>query len=90
VSQPSTDPDACDSIPDGPAHPRGSIQGPISLRSLLNNTSGNPIDLLDGDTLAPGERICVAMGLTMPTSASNASQGDSASWDLKFLLDQVV
>ena len=86
VSQPTTDADACNST----THPRGNIQGPISLRSLYNNTAGTPIDLLDGDTLAPGERICVAMGLNMPASATNASQGDSASWDLKFLLDQVI
>jgi hypothetical protein len=87
VSQPTTDvANACDSG----THARGNIQSAISLRDLRNATLGTPLDLLDGDTLAPGEGICVAMGLNMPTSANNASQGDSASFDLKFLLDQVV
>ena len=86
VSAPTTDPDACSG-----AHPRGSKQTSISLRQLRDNTAANPLNLLPtGDNLGPGERICVAMGLSMPTSATNASQGDSASFNIKFLLDQVV
>ena len=87
ASQPTKDEDACDST----THPRGARQGSISLRSLYNNTGATPLKLLpQGTYLAPGEKICVSLGLNMPTSASNASQGDSASFDLKFLLDQVI
>lgn len=72
-------------------HPRGSRQGPISLRGLYNQTASTPLSLLPaGDYLAPGESICVAMGINMPTTATNASQGDSASFDFKFLLEQVI
>lgn len=77
VSQPTTDPAACDS-----SHPRGQLIAPTPLADLYY---GTPVAI---DSLAPGEYICVAMGLTMPTSATNASQGDSASFDLKFMLDQ--
>ena len=88
ASQPTTDvANACDSG----AHPRGNRQGPISLRALRDNSAASPVNLLDpGVFLKPGEGICVAMGLNMPSSANNASQGDSASFDLKFLLDQVL
>lgn len=85
TSQPTTDPNACSS-----AHPRGAQQAPISLRALYDGR-GTPISLLDpGVYLGPNEYICVAMGLQMPASANNASQGDSASFDLTFLLDQVI
>ncbi len=71
------------------AYPRGSRQTSISLRDLFN--APNPVKLLPAGTyLAPGQQVCVSMGLNMPTSATNASQGDSASFDLKFLLDQVI
>ncbi|MGH8965648.1 MAG: hypothetical protein ACRDXB_10020 [Actinomycetes bacterium] len=86
ASQPTTDPNACDSS----LHPRGSRQGPISLRSLYDNR-GTPVNLLDpGVYLGPDQYLCVAMGINMPASANNASQGDSASFDLTFLLDQVI
>ncbi len=86
ASTPSTDSDACSA-----SHPRGARQGSISLRQLAANTSSNPINLLPaGTNLAPGQYVCVSMGLNMPISATNASQGDSANFDLKFFLDQVV
>ena len=85
ASQPTTDlANAC-------SDPRGSRQGPISLRALRDNSAASPVNLLDpGVTLGPGEGICVAMGINLPASADNATQGDSASFDLKFLLDQVI
>ena len=87
VSQPTTDiANACDSS----AHPRGQVQKAIPLSELRGKTAAEALDLLRGDTLAPGEGICVGMGLSMPATANNASQGDSASFDLKFLLDQKV
>jgi len=87
ASAPTTDANACDSG----THPRGSRQSAISLKKLFDDTRSTPVNLLPAGTyLAPGERICVSMGLNMPTSASNASQGDSADFDLTFLLDQVV
>ena len=82
ASNPTTDPNACSS-----AYPRGARQGVISLRDLRDNTAATPVTI---GNLAPGEYVCVSMGLNMPVTASNASQGDSASFDLKFLLDQVV
>jgi len=86
ASQPTSGDNACNSG----VNPRGSRQTSISLRDLYNNRA-NPIKLLDeGVHLGPGESICVAMGLNMPATATNASQGDSASFDLKFVLDQVI
>ncbi|MEO9323903.1 hypothetical protein ABFT23_10455 [Nocardioides sp. C4-1] len=83
ASAPSTDPDACSS-----AHPRGARQTSISLAGLANK---GQINLLPtNDYLEKGEYICVSMGLNMPATASNASQGDSASFDFTFYLDQVI
>jgi predicted ribosomally synthesized peptide with SipW-like signal peptide len=48
------------------------------------------IDLLQGGTLAKNQRICVKMGVQLPKTATNAVQGDSATFDLKFLLEQAV
>jgi hypothetical protein len=80
ISTPSTDPDACSG-----SHPRGQAIAPISLRSLRDNTAALPSQLAQ---LAPGQYVCVAMGLAMPSTADNASQGDSADFDLTFVLDQ--
>lgn len=77
VSQPTTDPAACSS-----SHARGQLIPPTSLATLAG---GAPVAI---DSLAPGEYICVAMGLTMPKTAGNASQGDSADFAMKFMLDQ--
>ncbi len=88
ASQPTTSTgDVCNSA----LHPRGGRQSSISLRQLFDNTAVTPLKLLPAGTyLAPGEKICVSLGLNMPATATNASQGDSASFDLKFLLDQVI
>ncbi|HJQ88988.1 MAG TPA: hypothetical protein VJ820_16170 [Propionibacteriaceae bacterium] len=84
ASEPTTDPQACSS-----AHPRGARQGLISLSDFSNATASTPINLLPAGTyLAPGEYVCVSMGIVLPKDANNASQGDSADFDLKFLLDQ--
>lgn len=44
----------------------------------------------DLGTLGKGESRCILAEVRLPSSASNASQGDSASFDLDFLLEQVV
>lgn len=44
----------------------------------------------DLGTLAKGESRCVMAEVRLPASATNASQGDSAAFDLDFLLEQVV
>ncbi|WP_170219555.1 SipW-dependent-type signal peptide-containing protein [Nocardioides litoris] len=38
--------------------------------------------------LAPGEKMCVMTEILLPKSATNASQGDSAAYNLDFTLDQ--
>ena len=88
ASSPTTDiANACNSG----LHPRGSRQGSISLEQLFNNTATTPVNLLTaGETLQPGEGICVAMGLELPVGADNASQGDSATWDFRYDLTQIV
>lgn len=84
ASAPTTDiANACNST----LHPRGQRVAPQSLRDF--SALGN-VDLLNGDTLAPGEGICVAMGLSLPVTADNASQGDGATWDFRYDLTQVA
>lgn len=74
------------------ALPRG---GRLSTMSLRDAFSSGAIDLLDGVTLKPGEGICVGMGITLPSDehpslpeATNASQGDYATWDFVYDLVQ--
>jgi predicted ribosomally synthesized peptide with SipW-like signal peptide len=84
ASAPTTDlANACNSS----LHPRGGRVSSMSLRDLEDLGA---VDLLNGDDLGPGEGICVAMGLTLPTSATNASQGDSATWDFRYDLEQII
>jgi len=67
-------------------YPRG---GRVSSRSLKSFESLNEVNLLPaGVKLAPGEGICVAMGLELPATANNASQGDSATWEFRYDLTQ--
>lgn len=80
TTTPSTNPDAC-------SLPHGNVQGPISLVDFRDQTASTPLAV---GSLAPGQYVCVAMGLSMPITATNASQGDSASFDLKFMLNQHV
>jgi predicted ribosomally synthesized peptide with SipW-like signal peptide len=85
ASAPTTDlANACNSS----AHPRG---GRVSSMSLRDFEALGAVDLLPaGVDLAPGEGICVAMGLSLPITATNASQGDSATWDFRYDLEQVI
>ena len=79
VSQPTTSATPCD-------EPRGSV---VTSRPLSQLLADGTVDLLQGDTLAPGEKICVGMGLSLPTAtATNASQGDSAEWEFRYDLIQ--
>ena len=87
ASNPTTNADACNST----ANPRGARQSVISLQDFFNKTATAPLNVLPAGTyLQKGQYVCISMGLSMPVGASNASQGDSADFNLKFLLDQVV
>jgi hypothetical protein len=84
VTAPGTVADACDR----PAGGLGGVwNGVVTLRQLA--TMG-PVDLLKGDTLAQGEGICVRMAIALPSTVDNASQGDSADFDVRFDLTQDV
>jgi predicted ribosomally synthesized peptide with SipW-like signal peptide len=66
---------------------RGSRQSAISLANLENDV----VNLLPaGETLAAGEKVCIGMGLSLPQEADNASQGDSATWDFRIDLKQLL
>jgi predicted ribosomally synthesized peptide with SipW-like signal peptide len=86
VSKPTTDlAHACDL-------PRGSRLVRVPMNQVA---AGAPIDLLGKDstgapiTLAKGEGICTVVTVTLPKdTATNASQGDSATFDLRFDLTQ--
>lgn len=85
ASAPTTDTaNACNSG----LHPRG---GRVSSMSLRDFEALGAVNLLpSGVNLGPGEGICVAMGLELPIGADNASQGDSATWDFRYDLAQVI
>jgi len=80
---PTTDvANACASTP----HNRGSR---VHSTSLADLAAGDRINLLHGGrTLGAGQGICVAVEIRLPQDATNASQGDSASFDLRFDLEQ--
>lgn len=76
---------------DSALYPRGARQTSISIRDLATNTATTPLNVLPtGLQLAAGEGVCVSLGINLPSGATNASQGDSASFNLRFLLDQIV
>lgn len=52
----------------------------------LASAFGSSITLGD---VAPGEGRCVRMTVSLPTSANNASQGDSSTFDVRFDLAQI-
>lgn len=65
-----------------------------SLSALASQTATTPYEL-DGTSqnyklpyLAPGQGLCFAMEVSLAYGVSNASQGDSASFDLHFDLVQ--
>ena len=82
VTAPTTNSDPC-------TLNHGSIPGwpQMSLRAFRDLTATTPVPV---GSLGPGQYVCVALAATMPTTASNASQGDSASFDMKFMLNQHV
>lgn len=72
---------------DGTCSPRGARLG----TTVLAAAEDLKVDLLPaGVDLEPGQKVCVAMGIALPANASNASQGDRASFDLRFDLEQVL
>lgn len=80
---PTTDPAVC-----GSAHPVGNrLSGPTSLQQL---SAASPLNLLaPGQVLEAGEGICVRMAIALPPDADNASQGDSATFKVRFDLTQL-
>ena len=77
---------ACDSS----AYPRGGRQSSISIRDFFNQTGTTKLNVLPaGETLQAGEGICVALGINLPSGATNAVQGDDVDFDLRFDLAQV-
>lgn len=46
--------------------------------------------LAAGDTLTKNEALCVGVSVKLPKTANDASQGDSASFDLDFELKQII
>jgi alternate signal-mediated exported protein len=76
VSQPTTSSTPCSAA-------RGGVAREVVLSELADRS-------LDLGTLGKGEAVCVGMGIRLPASATNASQGDSATFNLDFLLEQVV
>lgn len=59
-----------------------------SLRDLFN---GGTLDLLSaGTTMGPDDSVCVRMAVGLDDSVDNASQGDSASFKVRFDLTQVI
>lgn len=62
-------------------------------RHSLDWYVGNRIELTGSHNatlreLAPGQGLCVAMAIRLPGDATNASQGDSASFTTRFDLEQ--
>ena len=77
------DPEACDnalSFPDDASTFYRLWDG--EDKSPLNNKQ------FDMGTVAPGEGVCAIIEIVFPASASNASQGDTASFDMRFDLNQ--
>src|SRR3546814_732480 len=69
--------------------------GGPAFGSVSPGTSGKTFaQILAGDydmgSLAPGQGICVRMNVSLPIGATDASQGDSVSYDLRFDLSQVL
>ena len=52
---------------------------------ILANQPGKVFDL---GQLSAGEGVCVRMEMSLPSSATNATQGDEVSWDWQFDLTQ--
>ena len=80
VSHPVSTPGSC---PNSDGHGSNSPRGTGTLASL------------EGVTLAlgevgPDEGVCVQAYMWLPEDATNASQGDEASWDWRFDLTQVT
>lgn len=77
---------SCDNL--GSAKPK-AVTGVNGL--ALTELNDKKLNLLaDGDTLGPGQKVCVATLLYLPKDVNNASQGDSGAFDLDFLLEQDV
>lgn len=84
VSQPTDNPaTAC-------SDPRGN-KLPAGVKTLKQLADHGVMSLLPaGTSLAPGQGICVGMALGLPVDATNAVQGDSASFEVKFNLTQHI
>ena len=91
VTQPTTDiANAC-SYPAGSALSFNGLGGSVlPLDDVVTATQATALDLLDGDVLNAGEGICVKLAIELPVSATDATQGDEVTFDIRYLLDQVV
>ncbi|TAL21270.1 MAG: hypothetical protein EPN99_07910 [Frankiales bacterium] len=81
--------------PRGNALSANGFSGAVSIKALRDASAVTPLDLLKngtpaGTVLNAGEGVCVAMAITLPVTADNAVQGDEVTFDLRFLLDQIV
>jgi predicted ribosomally synthesized peptide with SipW-like signal peptide len=99
VSEPTTDlANACRAKTTvSPVNPPSYTQFTrVTNVSLANFASGQPLNLLGLDkdnkvaTLAPGQGVCVKVGVQLPKAVDNASQGDSAKFNLRWDLKQQV
>lgn len=90
VTQPTTDiANAC-SQPAGSALSFNGLGGSsVPLKDVVAATAVQPLNLLNnGDSLEAGEGICVKLAVSLPTSATNATQGDEVTFDIRYLLNQ--
>jgi hypothetical protein len=86
---PSTNPGACN---DSAAlyEARGFPFKPLRATSG-DFWDGKKVSLLSaGETLQPNEGVCVRVSIGLPTTATNAVQGDSSTFDLRFDLEQIL
>jgi len=82
VTAPTNDLTHACSLAHGSAHP-------VAPLSSFFDASGNGIPVTLANNVQPGYGVCVAMAIGFPDSVGNAVQGDSATFDSVFKLDQV-
>jgi hypothetical protein len=80
----------CNASNDGGAANRITNQHGGSLQALATQTAAAPYELTGTamPVLKPGEGLCFAMEASLAKSVDNASQGDSADFNLRFDLVQ--
>ncbi len=79
VSDPAANASSC---PNTGIYDSATPVGTGTLASQVTKT-------FDLGNVSKGEGVCVRMEMSLPSSASNASQGDQVAWDWRFDLTQV-